>query len=120
MRQIDNGYGSFLYSIGEVIFYTEDLAGLLSSCLGQFSNLKALEFRGPLLISLPYDNMKVSIDSILISLCYVPLPNLTELEIQFLITNDFALLFAENISILRMPIKQTLNRLHHLGLHVYA
>ncbi|CAP86434.1 hypothetical protein PCH_Pc20g11050 [Penicillium rubens Wisconsin 54-1255] len=54
------------------------------------------------------------------SLCYVPLPNLTELEIQLPMTNDFAPLFAENISTLRIPIEQTLSRLQYLGLHVYA
>ncbi|KAJ6142170.1 hypothetical protein N7497_011269, partial [Penicillium chrysogenum] len=96
------------------------LAALLSSCLRQFYNLKALDFRGPPLALLPHDKIKASIDSILMSLCYVPLPNLTELEIQLPMTNDFAPLFAENISTLRIPIEQTLSRLQYLGLHVYA
>jgi hypothetical protein len=120
VHQVDIGYGSFPYSIGEITLYTEDLAGLLSSCLRQFPNLKALDFRGPPLTSLPHDKMKASIDPMLMALCYVPLPNLTELEIQLPMTNDFAPLFAENISRLRIPIEQTLNRLHHVGLHVYA
>jgi hypothetical protein len=114
LRQVDIGYGSFPYSIREVTSYTEDLAGLLSSCLRQFSNLKALDFRGPPLTSLPPDKMKASIDSILRALCYVPLPKLTELEIQLPMTNDFAPLFAENISTLRIQIERTLNRLQHL------
>jgi len=54
------------------------------------------------------------------SLCYMPLPNLTELEIQLPMTNDFAPFFAENTSTLRIPIEQIFNRLHYLGLHVYA
>ncbi|KAJ5835936.1 hypothetical protein N7447_001962 [Penicillium robsamsonii] len=120
VRQVDIGYGSFPCSIEEVISYTEDLAGLLSSCLRQFPNLKALDFRGPSFTFLPYDKTKASIDSMLMSLCYVPLPNLTELELQLPMTNDFAPLFAENISTLRIPIEQTLSRLHYLGLHVYA
>lgn len=35
-------------------------------------------------------------------------------------TNDFAQLFVHSASALRIPIKQTLKRLKHLGLHVYA
>ncbi|KAJ5507699.1 hypothetical protein N7527_009842, partial [Penicillium freii] len=120
VRQVDIGYSSFPCSLQEVILYTEDLAALLSPCLRQFPNLKALDFRGPPLACLPYDKIKASIDSMLMSLCYVPLPNLTELELQLPMTNDFAPLFAENISALRIPIEQTLNRLHHIGLHVYA
>jgi Leucine-rich repeat (LRR) protein len=120
VRQVDLGYGSLPCSVEDIILYTEDLVGLLSSCLRQFPNLKALDFSGPPLTSLPHDKMKASIDPILMALCYVPLPNLTELEIQLPMTNDFAPLFAEKISILRIPIEQTLNRLHHLGLHVYA
>ena len=54
------------------------------------------------------------------SLCYVFLPSLTELEIQLPMTNDFAPLFAENTSPLRIPIEQTLSRLQYLGFHVYA
>ncbi|KAJ6040978.1 hypothetical protein N7499_001156 [Penicillium canescens] len=99
---------------------TTHLAGLLSLCLRQFPNLKALDFYGPPLASLPHDKMKASIDSILMSLCYVPLPNLTELELQLPMTNDFATLFAENISTLRIPIEHILKRLDYLGLHVYA
>ncbi|CDM29095.1 unnamed protein product [Penicillium roqueforti FM164] len=120
VRQVDIGYGSFPCSIREVTSYTEDLAGLLSLCLRQFPNLKALDFRGPSLTLLPHDKMKASIDSMLMSLCYVPLPNLTELELQLPMTNDLAPLFAENISTLRIPIEQTLSRLHHLRLQVYA
>ncbi|CAG8124962.1 unnamed protein product [Penicillium nalgiovense] len=120
VRQVDIGYGPFPCSIREVSLYTEDLAALLSSCLRQFHNLKRLDFRGPPLALLSHDKLKASIDSILMSLCYVPLPNLTELEIQLPMTNDFAPLFAENISTLRIPIEQTLGRLQYLGLHVYA
>ncbi|KAJ5663352.1 hypothetical protein N7507_004083, partial [Penicillium longicatenatum] len=103
-----------------IIALAEDLAGLLSSCLRQLPNLKALNFSGPPLTSLPHDEIKASIDPILMVLCYVPLPNLTELEIVLPMTNNFAPLFAEKISTLRIPIEQTLSRLHHLGLHVYA
>lgn len=120
VRQVDIGYSPFPCSMQEVILYTEDLAALLSLCLRRFPNLKALDFRGPPLACLPNDKIKGSIDSMLMSLCYVPLPNLTELELQLPMTNDFAPLFAENISALRIPIEQTLNRLHHIGLHVYA
>ncbi|KOS38070.1 hypothetical protein ACN38_g11112 [Penicillium nordicum] len=120
VRRVDIGYASFPCSIREVISYTEDLAGLLSSCLRQFPNLKALDFRGPSLTFLPHDKMKASIDSMLMSLCYVPLPNLTELELRLPMTNDLAPLFAENISTLRIPIEQILSRLHYIGLHVYA
>jgi hypothetical protein len=120
VRQVDIGYGSFPCSIRKVSLYTEDLAALLSSCLRQFHNLKALDFCGPPLALLPHDKIKASIDSILMSLCYVPLPDLTELGIQLPMTNDFAPLFAENISTLRIPIEQTLSRLQYLGLHVYA
>jgi hypothetical protein len=88
--------------------------------LHQFPNLKTLDFRGPSLTFLPHDKTKASIDSMLMSLCYVPLPNLTELELQLPMTNDFAPLFAENTSTLRIPIEQTLSHLHYLGLHVYA
>lgn len=56
----------------------------------------------------------------LMLLCYVPLPILTELELQLPMTKDFAPLLAENICTLRIPIEQTLSRLHYLGLHVYA
>jgi hypothetical protein len=120
VRQVDLGYSSLPCSVGDITLYTEDLVGLLSSCLHQFPNLNALDFCGPPLMSLPHDKMRASIDPILMALCYVPLPNLTELEIQLPMTNNFAPLFAEKTSILRIPIEQTLSRLHHLGLHVYA
>jgi Leucine-rich repeat (LRR) protein len=120
VHQVDLGYGSLPYSVGDIVVYTEDLAGLLSSCLRQLPNLKALNFSGPPLTSLPHDEMKASIEPILMVLCYVPLPNLSELEIMLPMTNNFAPLFAEKISTLRIPIEQTLSRLHYLGLHVYA
>ncbi|EPS34462.1 hypothetical protein PDE_09426 [Penicillium oxalicum 114-2] len=96
------------------------LAALLYSCLRRFHNPKDLEFRGPPLAPLPHDKIKASIDSIHVSLCYVSLPSLTELEIQSPMTNDFAPLFAENTSLLRIPIEQTVSCLQCLGFHVYA
>jgi Leucine-rich repeat (LRR) protein len=120
VSHVDLGYGSLPCSVEDIILYTEDLVGLLSSCLRQFPNLKALDFSGPPLTSLSHDKLKASIDPILTALCYVPLPNLTELEIQLPMTNDFAPLFAEKISTLRIPTEQILSRLHYLGLHVYA
>ncbi|CAG8171314.1 unnamed protein product [Penicillium olsonii] len=94
------------HSVGDIISYTEDLVGLLSSCLRQFPNLKALDFSGPPLKSLIHDKMKASIDPIIMALCYVPLPNLRELEIQSTMTNDFAPFFAEITSILRTRLNR--------------
>lgn len=97
----------------------EDLAGLLSSCLMKFPNLKALEFHEPPL-SLPQLHRRVYIDTVTSALRYVRIPNLTELDIHFPITHDFEDFFPTKFSSLQIPISDALQNLRHLGLYVCA
>lgn len=59
-------------------------------------------------------------DTVASVLRYVPLPNLTELEIKFPITHDFGRFFPTNPSFLQIPTRDIVQRLRHLGLYVCA
>jgi hypothetical protein len=59
-------------------------------------------------------------DTVASTLRYVPLPNLTELEVRFPITHDFGRFFPNQTSSLQIPIRNITQRLRHLGLHVGA
>jgi hypothetical protein len=118
VRQIDLGFQSFDNSTHESSsLYVEDLAGLLPCCLVRLPNLNALEFRGPP-SSLPQEKRRVFINTVVAALRYVPLLNLTELEVTFPIAHDFGQVFCSNTSSLRIPIEHVLQGLRHLGLYV--
>lgn len=118
VRQIDLGFQSFDNSTNESSsLYVEDLAGLLPCCLVRLPNLNALEFRGPP-SSLPQEKRRVFINTVVAALRYVPLLNLTELEVTFPIAHDFGQVFCSNTSSLRIPIEHVLQGLRHLGLYV--
>lgn len=116
VRQIDLGLDPY-GSTDEYQLYVEDLAGLLSSCLARFPRLSALEVHG-LPSSLSQEKTRVFVNTIVAALRYVPLPNLTELEISFPITHDFGKLFNDKASPTRVPIEHVLGSLRHLSLSV--
>ena len=116
VRQIDLGFETYA-STDEYQSYVEDLAGLLSSCLVRFPRLSALEVHSPPSY-LPQEERRVFIDTIVAALRYVPLPNLTELELSFPITHEFGKLFSDKASPIRIPIEDILGSLRHLHLSV--
>jgi hypothetical protein len=59
-------------------------------------------------------------DTVASVLRYVPLSNLTELEIKFPITHDFGRFFPIYPSSLQIPVGDIVQRLRHLGLSVCA
>lgn len=117
VRQVDLRFEGTFSTDKSHSLYVEDLAGLLSCCLARFPNLSALEFHGPP-SSLPPQEKGVFINTVVAAIRYVPLLNLTELEVNFPITHDFRQLFSSKASTLRIPIEHVLRRLRHLGLHV--
>lgn len=117
VRQIDLRLGEYFGSTDKYQLDVEDLAGLLSSCLVRFPRLSALEVHR-LPSSLSEEKTRVFISTIVAALRYVPLPNLTELEISFPITHDFGELFSDKASPIRVPIERVLGSLRHLHLSV--
>lgn len=105
------------FSTSPSISYIEDLAGLLSSCLIKFTNLRALQFREPP-SCLPLERRRAYIKTVVSTLRYLPLPELTELELYFPITHDFGEFFPNTTSSLRIPVSNVLSHLRHLGLYV--
>ena len=57
----------------------------------------------------------VFINTVVAAIRYVPLLNLTELQVNFPITHDFGQLFSSKASTLRIPIEHVLRRPRHLG-----
>ncbi|OQE31381.1 hypothetical protein PENSTE_c001G00640 [Penicillium steckii] len=118
LQQLDIGYTEYSYSKADVEIYMEVLSNLLSSFLWRLPNLKTISFNCPRTPNLFYESSRAGIDSILRSLRYVPLPNLSELELRLPMTSHFTSLFGPNISPMRIPIQHTLQRLRYLGLRV--
>jgi hypothetical protein len=98
----------------------EDFAGMLSPCLAQFKNLKELSFDAPR--PAPYlsqEETRSYINTIVMTLRYVSLPNLTELDIQFPLCHDFGLFFpSKGSSAVQIPITNILRQLRRLELKV--
>lgn len=118
--QLDFGFDKFSSTTKTAdLSYIEDLSGCLSSLLVRFPNLAALEFNEPP-SSVPQVQRKLYMDTVASVLRYVPLPNLTELEIKFPITHDFGRFFPTNPSFLQIPTRDIVQRLRHLGLYVCA
>ncbi|KAI9643784.1 hypothetical protein NHQ30_007134 [Ciborinia camelliae] len=92
--------------------FVEDFAGLLPCCLPKFPNLNALDFH-KIPSSLIQGNIKSLINTFVMGLRYVPLVNLTELEVTFQTTDDFKQFFSKASS-LRIPIEHVLQNLRHL------
>lgn len=99
--------------------YCKNLDKLLPVLLARFPSLKALNLDDAT-PSLPEDQKVVYRKSVIGALRYVPLPTLTELDLQFLITNSFKQLFHKetNPHSLYIPIEDILLRLEHLYLSV--
>ncbi|PYH78057.1 hypothetical protein BO82DRAFT_292213, partial [Aspergillus uvarum CBS 121591] len=122
VRQLDIGLEDTEHSEDFCSMFLEDLAGVLPSCLCRLSKLKALDFQG-VPGSLPEATTRDFVNTVISSLRYVPLPNLTELDIAFPITHDFAQFFPHKTissSALRISTEHILERLHHLGLRITA
>ncbi|MBE3045285.1 hypothetical protein IMZ48_22580 [Candidatus Bathyarchaeota archaeon] len=118
MRQIDLGLDSDKYRDVHHPLYVQDLAGLLSPCLARFPRLSALEVHA-FTSCLSQEGKRVFVDTIASALRYVPLPNLTELEIRFPLAHDFGKLFDDDeASTARVPIEHVLKPLRHLTLSV--
>lgn len=120
--QIDIGFPAFQNQRPDTVTtrtYVDDLAGLLSSCLVRFPNLRSLEFHEPPL-SLRQEQRQVYINTVITALRYVSLLNLVELEVHFPIAFDFRNFFSGGTSPLHMPLGGILGRLRHLGLYVCA
>ncbi|KAL2818782.1 hypothetical protein BDW59DRAFT_126510 [Aspergillus cavernicola] len=97
--------------------YEKDLAGVLPLCLARLHNIKALNLRTPS----PYiagTTAEGVINTVARILCYVPLPNLSELEIEFPTTLGFDLLFPITTSALQIPIDQVMRRLRHINISI--
>ncbi|RAL14323.1 uncharacterized protein BO97DRAFT_412644 [Aspergillus homomorphus CBS 101889] len=122
VRQIDIGLEDTEHSDEFCAMFLEDLAGLLPSCLSRLPKLRALDFQG-VPASLPEATTRDFVNTVISSLRYVPLPNLTELEIAFPLTHDFAQFFPNKTissSALRISAEHVLQRLDHLGLRITA
>ncbi|PYH41640.1 uncharacterized protein BP01DRAFT_360132 [Aspergillus saccharolyticus JOP 1030-1] len=123
VRQVDIGLEDDTEHSEEFCsMFLEDLAGVLPSCLHRLPQLKALDFQG-FPGSSPEATARELVNTVIRSLRYTPLPNLTELEIAFPITHDFAHFFpAKTISssALRISIEHVLQHLDHLGLRITA
>ncbi|RAK74459.1 uncharacterized protein BO72DRAFT_450703 [Aspergillus fijiensis CBS 313.89] len=122
VRQLDIGLEDTEHSEEFCSMFLEDLAGVLPSCLCRLPKLKALDFQG-VPGSLPEATTRDFVNTVISSLRYVPLPNLTELDIAFPITHDFAQFFPHKTlssSALRISTEHVLQRLHHLGLRITA
>jgi hypothetical protein len=117
VHQIDLGFQDFEHTTASHSLYVEDLAGVLPCCLVRLPNLNALKFHCPPL-SLPQEKTRVFINTVVAALRYVPLLNLTALDITFPITYDFEQLICSDASALRIPIDSVLRNLRHLSLKV--
>lgn len=75
----------------------EDFVGMLSPCLAQLTNLKELSFQKPRTY-FSQEETRSYVDSIVMAICNVPLPNLTALGLRFPICHDFEQFFPSNSS----------------------
>lgn len=93
----------------------EDFAATLPACLARFANLNALKFHGSLSCC---SRVTAGLfrDTVITALRYVPLSNLTDLDVTFPIAYDFGLFLGSKATVVRIPIENVLRRLRHLGL----
>lgn len=93
---------------------------MLSPCLAQFKNLKDISFGEPRPApDLSQEETRSYINTIVMALRYVPLPNLTGLDIQFPLCHDFGLLFpSKGSSVVQIPITNILRQLRRLKLKI--
>jgi hypothetical protein len=120
VRHLETGYCRWpsyhSTSFGQDI---QDLAGLLSLCLAQLSNLRVLKFRASS-ESLTREQESTAIRAIVSTLRYVALPRLEGLELFFPVAHDFKCFFSSGSTSLHIPMENILRRLKYLGLHVTA
>lgn len=120
VRQIDIGFrddSSYSLSNAANALYIEDLFRCLSSCLVKFPNLAALEFHEPP-SGLSQVKRRSYMEAVVSTLRYVPLLNLTELEVKFPITYDFGQFFPNQTSSVQIPVQDIIRSLRHLGVYV--
>jgi len=113
VRVIDFGFYTTLPR--DITAYVEDLKSLLPPCLIRFPNLKALNF-GEAPGYLTRLEKGLYYDALVSILQYIPLPNLTELEVKSGITQDFARFFPTQPDPLRISMGKVMERLRHLGI----
>lgn len=118
VRQVDFGFTESLPPSASTL-YIKDLAECYWPLLIKFTNIRALEFHEPP-SSLPQSQRESYMDTVISILRYLPLPNLSELEVTFPITHDFGRFFPNKTNSLQIPIGDILQHLRHLGLHVRA
>jgi hypothetical protein len=99
----------------DITAHVEDLKSLLPPCLIRFPNLKALNF-GEAPGHLTRLEKGLYYDALVSILQYIPLPNLTELEVKSGITQDFARFFPTQPDPLRISMGKVMERLRHLGI----
>ncbi|PCG90916.1 Hypothetical protein PENO1_096700 [Penicillium occitanis (nom. inval.)] len=101
--------------------YLEDFVGMLSPCLAQLTNLKELSFEKPRTY-FSQEETRSYVDSIVMAICNVPLPNLTALVLRFPICHDFEQFFpSKNSSAEQIPIiNNILRQLQSLELELSA
>ncbi|KAJ0413041.1 hypothetical protein BJY00DRAFT_306601 [Aspergillus carlsbadensis] len=115
VRHLETGYSGSA-SPGQDI---QDLAGLLSPCLGQLTDLRVLRFRASC-DSLPREQEGIAIRAIITALRYVVLPRLEGLELFLPIAHDFRFFFPSHCTPLQIPMEDILRGLKYLALHVTA
>ncbi|KAH7010820.1 uncharacterized protein B0I36DRAFT_257122 [Microdochium trichocladiopsis] len=93
----------------------EDVAATLPACLARFTNLNVLQFHGSLSCC-SRGTAGLFRDTVITALRYVPLSNLTDLDVTFPIAYDFGLFLGSKATVVRIPIENVLRRLRHLGL----
>lgn len=89
----------------------------LSPCLARLANLRELSFERPQSY-FSQEETRSYINSIVMALLYVPLPNLTALELRFPICHDFGQFFAPASNTGHTPIASVLRKLQSLTLEV--
>ncbi|KAL3490620.1 hypothetical protein BJX62DRAFT_225751 [Aspergillus germanicus] len=120
VRHLETGYDKWSSDrSGSLCQDIQDLAGLLSPCLAQLSDLRVLRFRASC-ESLTRDHEGTAIKAIVTVLRYVVLPRLEGLELFFPIAHDFGYFFPNNSTPLHIPMEDILRRLKYLALHVTA
>ncbi|KAL3450280.1 hypothetical protein BJX65DRAFT_305125 [Aspergillus insuetus] len=120
VRHLETGYNSWgsyhSTSLGQDI---QDLAGFVSPCLAQLSDLRVLKV-GVSCKSQTRDHEGTVIKAIVTALRYVALPRLEGLELFFPIAHDFGYFFPDHSTPLHIPMENILRRLKYLALHVTA
>ncbi|RAO69210.1 uncharacterized protein BHQ10_005222 [Talaromyces amestolkiae] len=97
----------------------ENFAAILSPCLARFTNLKKLSFETPRMF-FSREDPRSYINTVVMAICNVPLPNLVGLVLHFPICHDFGQFFSSSLNPAHIPITTILRQLRSLELEVCA